>query len=205
MVDIWEDPSLVDGWSRAFDGAVQPGELLAGYPAAVDWPAAFYWRELMDYFRDAKVVLTVRDSEAWTASIERTIWEVLFGDGLMPHLSSARASIDPHWRRYRELMKRMWQRSGIMRNPRRGFDAVHAARAMEEHNWAVQAGVPAERLLVWRPSDGVAPLADFLGVERINWEVPYTNGEAAFFEQVTRSALAAIRESLGRTATEPGT
>src|SRR5262245_46987453 len=51
------------GWER----------LLAGFRAAVDWPACAFWPELMDAYPRAKVVLTVRDPDAWYASARKTI------------------------------------------------------------------------------------------------------------------------------------
>ncbi|RVA74724.1 sulfotransferase family protein, partial [Mesorhizobium sp. M7A.F.Ca.CA.001.08.2.1] len=37
----------------------------AGYKSAVDWPTAYFWRELAEYFPDAKLILTVRNPEDW--------------------------------------------------------------------------------------------------------------------------------------------
>ncbi len=54
-------------WDRVFDG----------YGSCIDWPAAFFWRELSEYYPDAKILLTVRDSESWYQSMENTIFKVL--------------------------------------------------------------------------------------------------------------------------------
>ena len=42
-------------WSRV---APEWPQLFAGYGCCVDWPSAYYWRELIDFYPDAKVVLT---------------------------------------------------------------------------------------------------------------------------------------------------
>ena len=36
-------------------------EVLEGYRSTVDWPGCAYWRELMETYPQAKVILTVRD------------------------------------------------------------------------------------------------------------------------------------------------
>ena len=40
--------------------AVDWDDVFAGYQATVDWPACVFWRELMDAYPDAKVLLSVR-------------------------------------------------------------------------------------------------------------------------------------------------
>jgi hypothetical protein len=42
-------------WDTIFDG----------YQSTTDYPACSYWRELTDYYPDAKVVLTVRNAAGW--------------------------------------------------------------------------------------------------------------------------------------------
>src|ERR687890_439037 len=54
--------------------------LLAGFQAIVDWPGAYFWRELTAAHPQAKVVLTVRDPEGWYDSIQATIFSVLDGE-----------------------------------------------------------------------------------------------------------------------------
>jgi hypothetical protein len=49
-------------------------EIFDGYTAAVDWPACQFYRELMQRYPDAKVILTVRDSEKWYQSIINTVY-----------------------------------------------------------------------------------------------------------------------------------
>jgi len=56
-------------WNRVFDG----------FNSCVDWPAAFFWRELSEYYPDAKVLLTIRDPESWYKSMENTIFHALKG------------------------------------------------------------------------------------------------------------------------------
>src|SRR5688572_31427727 len=48
--------------------------LFAGYRATLDWPGAYFWRELTSAHPDAKVILTVRDPDRWYASTLATIF-----------------------------------------------------------------------------------------------------------------------------------
>ncbi len=63
--------SLIGGETPDWD------ELFAGYLSTVDWPTAYFWCELSEYYPDAKIVLTTRSSESWYASMEKTIFKTL--------------------------------------------------------------------------------------------------------------------------------
>ena len=45
------------------------------YLATVDWPTTKFWRELIDYYPNAKVLLSIRDPEKWYKSASQTIWK----------------------------------------------------------------------------------------------------------------------------------
>ncbi|MEZ4672944.1 MAG: sulfotransferase [Caldilineaceae bacterium] len=47
--------------------------LMQDYVAGVDWPICNYYRELMEAFPDAKVLLTFREPEKWYASLQTLI------------------------------------------------------------------------------------------------------------------------------------
>src|SRR5690606_2425996 len=64
-------------WVRIARGEpVDWREVFDGWQAAVDWPAASKWRELIDAFPDAPVLLNVRDFDGWYRSVENTILAV---------------------------------------------------------------------------------------------------------------------------------
>ena len=52
-------------------------EVFKKYQSAVDWPAAAYYQELANEFPDAKIVLGVRDVDAWYQSVSETIYTVV--------------------------------------------------------------------------------------------------------------------------------
>ena len=60
-VDLWLDAAAgKPDWDAIFDG----------YAATVDFPASNYWREIADYYPDAKIVLSLRDAERWALSTQ---------------------------------------------------------------------------------------------------------------------------------------
>ena len=74
MKEVIDHPEQQRQWRALAKGGTPNWEqLFDGYRSAVDWPSAYYWRELIDAYPQAKVLLTTRDVESWYASIERTI------------------------------------------------------------------------------------------------------------------------------------
>ena len=126
--------------------------LLDGYVAQVDWPGASFWRELSAANPDALVVLSTRDADDWYRSASNTIFNVFeipppgleawFGD-TVPKMFRERFCDD-------------------LGNPTAMIDAF------ERHNAQVRAGVPANQLLEWTPSEGWEPICERLGFEFID-------------------------------------
>ena len=60
----------IEQWTELFNERAVPdwADLFEGYEATVDFPACVYYRELMQAFPDAVVLLSVRDSEGWWKS-----------------------------------------------------------------------------------------------------------------------------------------
>ncbi len=145
MVNILANLDLVPQWRRAVDGDGQWDEIFDGFEATVDWPGSFFYKELLEVYPDAKVLLSTRESESWARSMRETIWGVIYGKNVIRYLSDARCEIDPKWDGYIDLMKEMWQRSGLME----GVDTSEQfmAEAMERYEEEVKATVPADRLL----------------------------------------------------------
>ena len=64
MAEVFLQPETMPLWVAAADGNPEWDRIFAGYASAVDYPAAAYWRELVAYYPDAKVIHTTRDAEA---------------------------------------------------------------------------------------------------------------------------------------------
>ena len=74
MEDVMAHPEQKELFRAAGRGEpVDWDALYAGYKSAVDWPTAYFWRELAEHFPEAKLILTVRNSEEWYKSARATI------------------------------------------------------------------------------------------------------------------------------------
>jgi hypothetical protein len=192
MVNVLSDLSLAPQWAAAFDGNADWATIFAGHQSTTDWPGSFHWRELMDVYPEAKVLLSVRSGESWANSMKNTIWGVFYDDVLMRHLSDARANVDPGWHDYIELMKAMWRKSGLLGEMGTSFDPAILASAMERFNQQVRDTVPAHRLLEWSPADGWEPLCKFLDAPVPPAPIPHVNDAAQFAGRIVEGSLAVL-------------
>jgi hypothetical protein len=181
-------------WEAVADGAPDWERIFGDAQSTVDWPSARYWPELMDYYPDAKILLSVRDAEAWVRSMRETVWGIFHGDSVIHHVSDARAVLDPLWRRYTALMRRMtWdEQTGALAGDTdsdEGFGAV-----MNRYNESVKSMAPPERLLVWDPHEGWEPLCEFLEVKAPAEPLPRLNDTASFREGIIGGALGVLGE-----------
>jgi hypothetical protein len=61
-------------WRALVKGAAPNWDIIfEGYASCVDWPSAFYWRELIETYPEAKVILTSRSPQSQWESFEKTI------------------------------------------------------------------------------------------------------------------------------------
>ena len=179
-------------WEAAAEGNPDWDAIFGEASSTCDWPSAYYYRELMDHYPDAKVILSVREAEVWSRSMEQTIWGMWHGDSVLHHLNEARQVVDPLWKRYIALMSRLnFNETGAFAG---ADDMPKLMAAMERWNVQVQEDVPAERLLVWKPEEGVEPIAEFLEVELPEEELPRLNDTKAFREGIIGGALDAVTE-----------
>lgn len=192
MVNVLGDLDLAPQWRRAMAGDVAWDEIFNGFEATVDWPGSFFYKELMQAYPDAKVLLSVRESAAWARSMRDTIWGLFYGETMIRHLSSARAEIDPKWRGYMEMMDEMWRLSGLMDGPATSDEYLSAA--IDRYHDEVRSTVPPERLLVWSVCDGWEPLCEFLEVPVPDMPFPRLNESKQFRERITDGAIIALQQ-----------
>jgi sulfotransferase family protein len=181
-------------WEDAADGSPDWEQIFGDSRSTLDWPSARFYRELMDYYPDAKILLSVRDGDAWVRSMRATVWGMFHGDSVIHHVSEARAVVDPLWQRYVALMRRIsWQADTGVLAGETSTDAGLAA-VMTRWNEEVKRTVPAERLLVWDPSEGWDPLCDFLEVDVPAEELPRLNDTTSFREGIIGGAIGVVNE-----------
>ena len=75
MSEVVVHPEHVKLWLDAWRGKDIWTTLFAGYQAAVDWPAAAFWPQLMHVYPEAKIVLSIRDADKWFESARNTIFQ----------------------------------------------------------------------------------------------------------------------------------
>jgi hypothetical protein len=178
-------------WERVVEGDADWEEIFGNCRAAVDFPAGRYYRELIDFYPEAKVLLSVRDADDWVQSMRETVWACYMGPSFLRHISCARGLVDPLWGRFLEMMTQMfWVEGGALYGDTYDDDAF--AALMENWNEQVIRTVPPERLLIWQPCDGWEPLCEFLGVEVPEEPLPRLNDTNAFVEGIITPSLDAI-------------
>jgi hypothetical protein len=191
MVNVLGDLSQVPLWHKGLDGDLDWDEIFGGFESTVDWPGGFVYRELLDRYPDAKVLLSMRDPESWERSMRETVWEFRHGDSLMAHLAQARARVDPEWAEYIRMLDRMlWQDNGTLvgnhQEPKGMLEAFH------RHNDAVRESVPADRLLVWEVKEGWEPLCRFLEVDVPDAPFPNVNDKTTFVDRVVGGCIGVL-------------
>lgn len=156
MREVLTHPQHVSVWSATTRGeAVDWDALFASYQAAVDWPVCAFYRQLMDRYPDARVILTVRDADRWYESARQTIFYVRRA---FPPWATW---FFPRMRRFTRMLDELiWD--GTFHG--RFLEKEHAVAVFQRHNEEVRRSVPADRLLVYEVSQGWEPLCAFLGV-----------------------------------------
>ena len=162
MSTVIAEPYRVRQWLEIGEGR-GPGwdELFAGFQAALDWPAAAYWRELAEHYPDAKVILTVRDPDRWYDSVSETIFARALAERrplplrrcVIRRLVTLRA---PDFALYPRMAKAtIFDRVFDGRID----DRAHAIKVYENHIADVKATIPSDRLLVFDVAKAGRPYA----------------------------------------------
>ncbi len=136
------------------------------YEAAVDWPSAAYYRELMQTFPEAVVIFSNRSPDTWYESVASTIFRVV------PNLPRWLRWLVPHIDRWGTMVKKT-----IWDNEFGGQfeDRDMAIEFFNDRLAEVKTLVPPERLLVHSAAEGWGPICEFLGVDKPTTAYPYIN------------------------------
>jgi hypothetical protein len=170
MIEVFANMATqVPFWRAAAGGeAVDWDKGLAGYNSSVDWPSAHFYRQLAAHYPDAKVILSRRNPETWYASMTETILKAM----TMPVFESGGGGEAPmHFARmiiHDQTFKGDFSRENVI-------------ATFERHNAEVIASIAPERLLVFEPAQGWAPLCAFLGVPVPDQPFPRTNSREEFW------------------------
>jgi hypothetical protein len=178
LSEVFANPEHVGFWEAAGDPTREELDwegFLAGYGVAVDWPACSFYRELMEAFPEAPVILTVRDPATWYESMRSTIYELRrVTTGPLPVRAAfafAGLFVPGVAGTVRLADHLVWKDTFDGRFE----DRDYAMEVFERHNEAVCRRVPPGRLLVFDVREGWQPLCDFLGVEAPDGPFPHLN------------------------------
>ncbi len=193
--DLPAQPERVRLWEAVADGQpVAWDDVFNGYQATVDWPGVAFWRELIDAYPDAKVILSVRDPDRWYDSIERRILysaRQIRTPGFESSALAKRFTPDL-WR-----LAHMTEKVTVQRSFGGCLDREHVIAVFERHNQEVQRHVPAERLMVYEVTQGWEPLCEFLGVPvPAGMPFPRLNDTGSAQEALKRWAMAAAQRRM---------
>jgi len=163
MYEVYEHPEQAEAWIAVSCGSGNWARLFDGYHSTVDWPACTFWRELLAWSPEAKVVLSVRDIDAWYGSFVNTVQRVI--EQPRPRLA-----------RFADVVVRQ-------RTFGASLERNDVRRAYVAHNRAVIEGVPPTQLLVYDVAEGWPPLCGFLEVAVPAVPFPAANDRSSFAER----------------------
>ena len=162
MAEVFMHPESVPLWVEAGRGNPDWDAIFDGYVSMVDHPGCAYWRELMDYYPDAKVLHTVRDPDKWFDSTQATI----FSEANMGRIRQG-----PMGEFFDQLQAFY---DGDM------HDRAFMTGFFRRHTEQVVATVPKDRLLVFEVAQGWEPLCEFLAVPVPDTPYPRENTTEQF-------------------------
>lgn len=181
MTEVIQNPDTAAGWIAALtgDASVLPS-LVGKYRATQDFAGALLWREMMELYPDAKVLLSVRDPKEWYDSARATI----LNQDLRRHLEQA---VEPGARKMADMLLSLTDAMAA-RGFRTDLGEQETIAVFERHNEAVRAAVDPEKLLVYEVRQGWEPLCAFLGVDVPDEPFPRGNEAGVFTGKVRRLA-----------------
>jgi len=178
MIDLLSGyPELSDTFREAYDGRPTDWKsVLQGWESGMDWPACSFYKQFMELWPEAPVILNVRDPEGWYKSTENTIYKAAMAAKKDPGVGGRPAG--------KMLRRIVWE--GDLQG--KFADKPAALEIFHQWNEDVKAYVPAERLLVFDVHDGWEPLCAFLGVPVPDEPFPHLNDTQSFLDMISRGA-----------------
>jgi hypothetical protein len=158
MGEVLSNNSSVPLWIEASKGNPQWDKIFDGYSAAVDYPSCSFWREQMEYYPEAKVVLSIRNPESWFDSVNSTIMSPDVNDWLRgsPFKEFFELCV------WKDFEKHILDKDFMVDYFRGRIEAIKAE-------------VSPDRLLVFDVKEGWGSLCKFLNVDIPDTEFPRVN------------------------------
>jgi len=171
-------------WWKALGGNISKSEwqtILADYKGGVDYPISFFYKEIMEVYPNAKVLLNVRDPVKWYESVHGSILQMMITVNKWPCTwFTSLVRVREKMLLVNALSRPVPQCSTMGLGM---FGAVSeskekAVKFYEEHVEEVKRHVPADKLLVWEVKEGWGPLCRFLEVPEPSTPFPRVNDTA---------------------------
>jgi hypothetical protein len=166
--DFWI--KVADNQPYDFDDAFICENGKVKYTATCDFPSSKYWKEQLERYPSAKVILTIRDPEKWYKSGVDTIFKstptsphYLFG---LKVLSKLRLS---------PLTEEFLTKIVAKGEFHYDWSKENMMNAFKKHNERVKRECPPEKLLIFEVSQGWEPLCKFLGKPIPSVPFPHVN------------------------------
>ena len=166
--DVYEHFTLHrQEWLDSFETSHLPNfkEVFQGVDAVSDVPPAYWFEQIAEAFPEAKVILTVRDSEdVWLKS-----WQEHLRVIQLPFYKKIFDLAPYHRKTHRFFLFTL----------HKAIDPEAAALYRSKygrHNARVQTVIPAGKLLVYNVKQGLEPLCEFLGCDVPTVQFPHLNG-----------------------------
>jgi hypothetical protein len=165
------------------------------YKATCDFPSCYFWKEQLQRYPNAKVILTVRDPESWYSSCKDTIFRLIPGHPETPlGLKISRFFRWGYFGGFIELSN-LLKAEALFEN-QIGKDAC--VKHFADHNQRVITECPKDKLLVFDISEGWEPLCRFLDKPIPPIPFPHVNDTEEFlsylnfFDKLGYVVLAAL-------------
>lgn len=184
MVELFQQPERLKYFKKAEKGEkVNWNELFDGYKAAVDYPVARFYKQITEFYPEAKVIHTLREPEEWYESASATIFwaskpyslRILKLAVHLPFSSEARRRI-PVLMYNRKLSELEF-----------GKDLKNKEKVIKRYNKhyeEVIKTIPDNRLLLFDPKSGWEPLCRFLKLPIPLIPYPKSNTRKEFLDRV---------------------
>ena len=154
-----------------------------GYASTCDYPSSAFWKEQMELYPEAKVVLTIRDPEKWYKSVCDTVFHTQ-----PSHPNTSIAMNVMFWLGWpTKGFGRMLDALIATRFVHGNWSKQNVLSAFHAHNNDVLRTCPKDKLLVFEVSQGWAPLCEFLDVTIPDVPFPHENETAGFQRMITRT------------------
>ncbi|KAI8991655.1 hypothetical protein BDF20DRAFT_845716 [Mycotypha africana] len=148
--------------------------LYDGFDAAVDWPASYFYKELLfRYPTTAKVIIIEKEPDEWYESVKDILPRIK--EKIQQHNNASSVSND-HKNTFHQLMKAVILNGYFNDQKEAGDNRSEEERikqVYQDHLVELKKVIPVEHLHIMRTDDGWEELCKFLGKEIP--DIPYPN------------------------------